>query len=195
MELVLPETSPRYHRCVFLVALAAGAVGYGLFERRSRELEYAASLPVYVRIAVFDGSGRLTGIQPTLRIHRTDDEWRRRLAVDEFQMTRRADTELAFAGAYWNFHEDGLYRCVCCGTALFDSRAKFNSDSGWPSFTEPIAKENVTESPDSSFGMARTAVSCTLCEAHLGHVFDDGPPPTGRRYCMNSVGLKFMARS
>jgi peptide-methionine (R)-S-oxide reductase len=191
----VPAPEPRYHRRVFLGTVIAGSGGYWLFARQSRELERAASLPVLVSVAEFDGAGILTAVVQKLRIHRSDEEWRKRLAVDEFQMTRRADTELAFAGEYWNFHEDGLYRCVCCGSALFDSKTKYNSGTGWPSFTDPIAKENVTESPDVSFGIRRTAVSCTLCEAHLGHVFDDGPPPGGLRYCVNSVALKFFPRN
>jgi peptide-methionine (R)-S-oxide reductase len=180
-------------RRVFLGTVVVGGAGYWEFERQSRELERVASLPVTVTIARFDGAGRPTGSARMLRIHRSDDEWRRRLAVDQFQMTRRADTELAFTGAYWNFHDDGIYRCVCCGSALFDSRMKFDSGTGWPSFSEPMAKENVVTSPDATFGISRTAVSCTLCEGHLGHVFDDGPPPGGMRYCMNSVALRFVA--
>ena len=182
-------------RRVFLGVLVAGSGGYWLFDRQSRELERLASLPVTVTVAMFDDGGRPTGLVQRQRIHRSDDEWRKRLAVDEFQMTRRADTELAFAGAYWNFEGDGLYRCVCCGTALFDSRTKYHSGTGWPSFTDPIAKQNVVESRDATFGISRTAVSCTLCEAHLGHVFDDGPPPGGMRYCVNSVALRFVPRT
>lgn len=170
-------------------------MGYVAFARRSRELERLASLPVYVTIAEFDDAGRRTRLVRRLRIHHSDDEWRARLAVDQFMMTRRADTELAFTGQFWNFEGDGLFRCVCCGTALFDSRAKFDSGTGWPSFTEPVANENIRESADASFGMSRTAVACTLCEAHLGHVFDDGPPPGGKRYCVNSVGLSFVSKS
>ena len=182
-------------RRVFLGLAAIGGAGYWVFDRQSREIERVASLPVMVTIAGFDDAGRPTGLVQRLRIHLSDDEWRKRLAVDEFQMTRRADTEFAFTGAFWNFHEDGLYRCVCCGSALFDSRTKFDSGTGWPSFSEPMAKQNVVTSPDATFGISRTAVACTLCEAHLGHLFDDGPPPTGMRYCINSVCLRFSARN
>ncbi len=182
-------------RRVFLGAVVFGAGVWWRFENQSRELERVASLPVTVTVAVFDDSGKPTGLVQRQRIHRSDDEWRKLLAVDEFQMTRRADTELAFTGAYWNFEGDGLYRCVCCGTALFDSRAKYHSSTGWPSFTEPLSRENVVESPDAAFGISRTAVACKLCEGHLGHVFDDGPPPGGMRYCMNSVALRFVPRT
>jgi peptide-methionine (R)-S-oxide reductase len=106
----------------------------------------------------------------------------------------KKDTEWAFTGRFYNFHGDGLYRCAGCGTALFDSRAQYNSGTGWPSFTEPIAKENVVEAPDSTFGMAEVEVHCRRCEGHLGHVFDDGPPPGGLRYCIDSVALVFAAR-
>ncbi len=185
----------RYQRRAFAGLVAVGAAGYLVFDRQGRELERAASLPVMVKVATFDDAGRPTGVVRRLRIHRSDDEWRARLAVDEFQMTRRADTELAYTGAFWNFHGDGVYRCVCCVTALFDSRVKFDSGTGWPSFSEPMARENVTEAPDATFGISRTAIACKLCEAHLGHVFDDGPPPAGRRYCANSVALKFVGRA
>jgi peptide-methionine (R)-S-oxide reductase len=197
MELTLSEDGypRRYHRRAFLVVVGAGAGVYWLFDRQSRELERVASLPLNVTIALFDDAGRPAGLVTRLRIHRTDDEWRKRLAVDEFQMTRRADTELAFTGSYWNFHEDGIYRCVCCGTALFDSRSKFDSGTGWPSFSETMAIANVVESPDAAFGISRTAVACKLCEGHLGHVFDDGPPPGGRRYCINSVAMRFVGRA
>ena len=182
-------------RRVFLGLALTGTAGWGLNEWMHGSDDPGPRLPAKVRIAEFDASGRMTSVVAVTTVRKRDAEWKRTLAVDQNMVTRRGDTELAYAGEYWNFHGDGLYRCVCCATALFDSRTKFNSGTGWPSFTAPIAKENVREAPDNTFGMGRTEVSCARCGGHLGHVFDDGPPPGHFRYCMNSVALKFVDRN
>jgi peptide-methionine (R)-S-oxide reductase len=148
-----------------------------------------------VTIVQFTDAGQRTGTVQVAKITKTEAEWRAQLSRASFQVTRKADTETPFTGPYWNLHERGLFRCICCDTALFSSDTKFESGTGWPSFWAPLAKENVLESSDRSLGIERTAVSCRRCDAHLGHVFDDGPKPTGLRYCMNSVAMRFVKRA
>ena len=148
--------------------------------------------PEDVTIVEFSDSGERKGAAHVPKIVKSDSEWRQQLSPNVFDITRHDGTEMAFTGQYWNLHDKGLYRCICCDTALFDSATKFDSGTGWPSFSQPIAVENVEEIRDTSFGMARTAVACHRCDAHLGHVFSDGPRPTGLRYCMNSASLRFV---
>lgn len=128
------------------------------------------------------------------KIHRTDEEWRQLLTPEQFRVLRRAGTEPAFSGALTDTEEPGIYLCAGCESTLFSSEAKFHSGCGWPSFFQPIEGDALTEHPDDTFGMHRVEVRCAVCEGHLGHVFTDGPPPTGLRYCINSVALEFKER-
>lgn len=125
------------------------------------------------------------------KVNKTDEQWRAILSPEAFYVTRQKGTERAFTGQYWDHRAKGIYRCVCCNTALFASDTKFDAGCGWPSYFEPLDPQNVREQSDHSHGMIRTEVLCNVCDAHLGHVFPDGPPPTGLRYCINSLSLVF----
>ncbi len=186
----------RLQRRRFLVTSASALAGLALWSLRKPRLAEAGSTetPEEVTIVMFSDAGERLKTVQVPKVIKSEAEWRKQLTSNAFDITRRADTELAYSGKYWNLHDKGLYRCICCDNALFSSDTKFDSGTGWPSFWQPIAQENVTSSRDISLGIVRTAVSCTECDAHLGHVFDDGPRPTHLRYCMNSASLRFVAR-
>ena len=188
------QDQPDLRRRVFLTSLGAALGGAVLWSwRRPYTIVAAAkTLPGEVTIVQFSDDGKRLAKLKIAKVVKTEDEWRKQLPAGVFEITRHADTERAYTGKYWNLHDKGIYRCICCDNALFNSATKFESGTGWPSFWEPIAKENVRETRDSTLGMVRVAVACTECEAHLGHVFDDGPRPTGLRYCMNSASLRFV---
>lgn len=186
-------------RRVFLASAAAAIGGLALWQWRNPTMLAAARAasgePKDVTIVLFSDAGERLKEDRIPKVVKTEDEWRKQLSGNAFDITRRADTEFAFSGKYWDLHDKGLYRCICCDNALFDSATKFESGTGWPSFWAPIAAENVTEIRDSTLGMVRVAVACTECDAHLGHVFDDGPEPTHLRYCMNSASLRFVKQT
>ena len=193
-------TKKKLGRREFLGAAAAAGLtfAYGWL-RKPKLVQAIAGNPSdksgQVKIVEFSDEGQRLKVARVAKVVKTDAEWRRQLTADEYEITRHADTELAFSGKYWNLHEKGLFRCICCDNALFSSDTKFDSGTGSPSFWAPIAQENLYTSRDYSLGIPRDAVACTLCDAHLGHVFDDGPKPTGLRYCMNSASLRFVKRS
>jgi len=186
-------------RRAFLVSAAAAVGGLALWQWRKPHVTEAAaavaSQPKDVTIVLFSDSGQRLKKVRIAKVVKSTEEWRKQLPPGVFDITRNADTEIAFTGQYWNLHDKGIYRCICCDNALFDSATKFDSGTGWPSFWQPIASENVSETRDTTLGMVRTAVSCTECDAHLGHVFDDGPEPSHLRYCMNSASLRFVQRT
>ena len=185
------ETANRREFMAGLAALAAAALA-----GRSGAATMSGPAPAAeVSIEVFSAAGKSQGTVRVAKVVKSDAEWRAQLSPAAYAVARQAGTERAYSGEYASNHADGIYRCVCCDTALYDSKTKYDSGTGWPSFWQPISSANIAKSADNSFGMQRDAISCRRCDAHLGHVFDDGPRPTGLRYCMNSVSLHFAARA
>jgi peptide-methionine (R)-S-oxide reductase len=188
----------RDRRAFFGICAAGVAAGFGWLygEFLPEESDIAPpGPPKMVSVVDFSDSGAREGIRTVPQILKSDREWRRHLTYTSFVITRKGGTELPYTGTYWTLHDKGLYRCICCGTALFSTDTKFDSGTGWPSFWAPIAEENISTAEDHTLKTPRIAISCRRCDAHLGHVFTDGPEPTGLRYCLNSASLNFVKSS
>ncbi|MEP6546381.1 MAG: peptide-methionine (R)-S-oxide reductase MsrB [Gammaproteobacteria bacterium] len=192
------HAAPEVNRRTFIASICAAAAGAAAIDAAGHRA-WAATLSAPpaqdVSIENFSPAGKSLGIVRVPKIVKSDPEWRAQLSPAAFTVTRQEGTELAFSGEYDRNHADGIYRCVCCDTALYDSKAKFDSGTGWPSYWQPISPHNIAKLSDTSLWMRRDAIACRRCDAHLGHVFDDGPKPTGLRYCMNSVALHFIAHA
>jgi peptide-methionine (R)-S-oxide reductase len=179
---------------VLVIALVAFAGLVAISSSKGDRSKDGATEPE-VTIVEFSDVGARIGPARVKRVVHTDAEWRKLLSADQFYVTRKQSTDIPYSGTYYRIHEPGVFRCICCGTALFGSDTKYDSGTGWPSFWAPIAPENVRAHQDRSLFLERTEVVCARCGAHLGHVFDDGPEPTHLRYCINESSLRFVARA
>ncbi len=192
---VLRQQEKQTTRRLFLIggtsaALYVALSRIGRFHVEAGETVHGS--PGDITIVNFSDDGKNLGKQTVSKVLKSDRDWLQQLGKNSYEIARQADTEIPYTGVSWHEHRRGIFRCICCDTALFSSQTKFDSGTGWPSFWEPLAKENISPRNDLSLGMARTEVRCARCDAHLGHVFNDGPEPTGLRYCMNAASMRFI---
>jgi peptide-methionine (R)-S-oxide reductase len=189
---VFPEIKEQLTRRRLLWSTPAAFAGIIAALLRRPDRSEASDTGQEVTIVQFDDSGKKLETTNVKKVVHSDAEWRKLLTSEQYYVTRHASTDMAFSGTYYQLHDPGLFRCICCANALFSSETKFDSGTGWPSFWAPIAEQNIRKRSDASLMMQRVEVLCTSCDAHLGHLFDDGPPPTNLRYCINESSLRFI---
>jgi peptide-methionine (R)-S-oxide reductase len=191
---VFPEIKEQLTRRRILWIMPAAFAGVVAVWSRRGDLSEASDTGQEVTLVQFNDAGEKLETATVKKVVHSDADWRKLLSIEQYYVTRHGSTDMAFTGTYYQLHDSGLFRCICCANALFSSETKFDSGTGWPSFFAPIAEENVRTRSDVSLLMQRVEVLCARCDAHLGHVFDDGPPPTNQRYCINESSLRFIPR-